>query len=105
MPLTAKDRLTALQSGEVDVLARKTTGSSSARHVAVAWFQRNYFDGQGFIVRKALKLNSALELGDAAVCVQQGTDDLVVPRQLFPRQQDEAQDRYLCNRDQGSEAY
>src|SRR5947199_291630 len=33
----------------------------------------NYFDGQGFLVRKALKVNSALELNDAAVCVQQGT--------------------------------
>src|SRR3974390_2400228 len=33
----------------------------------------NYYDGQGFIVRKVLKVNSALELGDASICVQQGT--------------------------------
>src|SRR5690349_16865029 len=74
VPLTAKDRFTALQSGEVDVLARNTTWSSS-RDTALGlnFTGVNYYDGQGFIVRKALKVNSALELNDAAVCVQQGT--------------------------------
>src|SRR5437868_9527430 len=74
VPLTAKDRFTALQSGEVDVLARNTTWSSS-RDTALGlnFTGVNYYDGQGFLVRKALKVNSALELSDAAVCVQQGT--------------------------------
>jgi general L-amino acid transport system substrate-binding protein len=74
VPLNAKDRFTALQSGEVDVLARNTTWTSS-RDTALGlnFTGVNYYDGQGFIVRKSLKLNSALELGDAAVCVQQGT--------------------------------
>jgi general L-amino acid transport system substrate-binding protein len=74
VPLTAKDRFTALQSGEVDVLARNTTWTSSRdTSLGLNFAAVNYYDGQGFMVRKALKLNSALELGDAAVCVQQGT--------------------------------
>jgi general L-amino acid transport system substrate-binding protein len=72
--LTAKDRFTALQSGEVDVLARNTTWTSSRDTANGMNFTGiNYYDGQQFIVRKSLKLNSALELSDAAVCVQQGT--------------------------------
>ena len=72
--LTAKDRFVALQSGDVDVLARNTTwtlqrdAQFSLKATAV-----NYFDGQGFIIRKDLKVNSALELNDATICVQQGT--------------------------------
>ncbi len=74
IPLTAKDRFTALQSGEVDVLLRNTTWTSSRDTTNGLNFTGiNYFDGQGFLVRKALKVNSAMELNDAAVCVQQGT--------------------------------
>jgi general L-amino acid transport system substrate-binding protein len=74
VPLTAKDRFTALQSGEVDTLIRNTTWTSSRDTVNGLNFTGvNYYDGQGFMVRKALKVNSALELNDAAVCVQQGT--------------------------------
>jgi general L-amino acid transport system substrate-binding protein len=74
VPLTAKDRFTALQSGEVDLLVRNTTWTSSRdTSLGLIFTGVNYYDGQGFIVRKSLKLNSALELGDAAVCVQQGT--------------------------------
>ena len=72
--LTAKDRFTALQSGDVDVLARNTTWTSSREtQLGLHATGPNYYDGQGFIVRKALKVNSALELSDASVCVQQGT--------------------------------
>src|SRR6476646_7855029 len=68
VPLSAKDRFTALQSGEVDLLARNTTWTSSrdtslGRNLTGV----NYSDGQGFMVRKSLKVNSALELNDAAV--------------------------------------
>ena len=74
IPLTAKDRFTALQSGEVDVLARNTTWTSSRdTSLGLNFTAVNYYDGQGFMVRKALKVNSALELNDAAICVQQGT--------------------------------
>jgi general L-amino acid transport system substrate-binding protein len=72
--LTAKDRFTALQSGDVDVLARNTTWTSSREaQLGLNATAVNYYDGQGFIVRRDLKVNSALELNDATVCVQQGT--------------------------------
>ena len=74
VPLSAKDRFTALQSGEVDVLARNTTWTSSRdTSLGLNFTGVNYYDGQGFMVRKALKVNSALELNGASVCVQQGT--------------------------------
>jgi len=74
VPLSAKDRFTALQSGEVDVLARNTTWTSSRdTSLGLNFTGVDYYDGQGFLVRKALKVNSALELNGASVCVQQGT--------------------------------
>src|SRR5664280_2029017 len=74
VPLSAKDRFTALQSGEVDLLARNTTWTSSRdTSLGLNFTGVNYYDGQGFMVRKALKVNSALELNGASVCVQQGT--------------------------------
>jgi general L-amino acid transport system substrate-binding protein len=74
VPLSAKDRFTALQSGEVDVLVRNTTWTSSRdSSLGLTFTGVDYYDGQGFMVRKSLKVNSALELGDASVCVQQGT--------------------------------
>ncbi len=73
-PLAAKDRFTALQSGEVDVLVRNTTWTVSRDTTNGATFGAvNYYDGQGFIVRKGLNVKSALELNGATVCVQQGT--------------------------------
>jgi general L-amino acid transport system substrate-binding protein len=71
---TGKDRFTALQSGEIDVLSRNTTWTL-ARDTALGlnWAAITYFDGQGFIVRKSLNVKSTLELNDAAVCVAQGT--------------------------------
>ncbi len=74
VPLSAKDRFTALQSGEVDVLVRNTTWTSSRdTSLGLSFTGVNYYDGQGFMVRKSLKVNSALELDGASVCVQQGT--------------------------------
>jgi general L-amino acid transport system substrate-binding protein len=74
VPLTAANRFTALQSGEVDVLARNTTWTMSRdTSLGIDFAAVNYYDGQGFMVRKVLKVSSALELNDASVCVQQGT--------------------------------
>jgi general L-amino acid transport system substrate-binding protein len=74
VPLSAKDRFTALQAGDVDVLARNTTWTLSRdTQLGLNATGVNYYDGQGFLIRKSLKVNSALELNDAAVCVQQGT--------------------------------
>ncbi len=73
-PLSAKDRFTALQSGEIDVLSRNTTWTQS-REVGQGFLfgAVTYYDGQGFMVRKKLNVNSAMELSGASVCVQQGT--------------------------------
>jgi len=74
VPLSAKDRFTALQSGEIDVLSRNTTWTLSRDTSLGANFTGvSYYDGQGFLVKKSLKVNSALELNSASVCVQTGT--------------------------------
>jgi len=74
VPLSAKDRFTALQSGEVDVLVRTTTWTLSRdTSLGLNFAGINYFDGQGFMVRKKLGVKSVLELGGASVCTQQGT--------------------------------
>jgi general L-amino acid transport system substrate-binding protein len=74
VPLSTKDRFTALQSGEVDLLARDTTWTISRdSSLGLNFAGVNYYDGQRFMVRKALNVNSALELKGASVCVQQGT--------------------------------
>ena len=74
VPLTSKDRFTALQSGEVDVLSRNTSWTLSRdTSLGLDFTAVNFYDGQGFMVHKSLKVSSALELNDAAVCVQQGT--------------------------------
>jgi general L-amino acid transport system substrate-binding protein len=74
VPLTSKDRFTALQSGEVDVLSRNTSWTLSRdTSLGLDFTAVNFYDGEGFMVHKSLKVSSALELNDAAVCVQQGT--------------------------------
>src|SRR6059036_2484780 len=74
VPLSAKDRFTALQSGEIDLLSRNTTWTLSRDTSLGANFTGvTYYDGQGFMVKKSLKVNSALELNSASVCVQTGT--------------------------------
>ncbi|MFL5104583.1 MAG: amino acid ABC transporter substrate-binding protein [Xanthobacteraceae bacterium] len=73
-PLSTKDRFTALQSGEIDVLARNSTWTLARdTSLGLNFAAVNYYDGQGFMVRKALKVNSALELNGASVCTQTGT--------------------------------
>ena len=73
-PLTAKERFTALQSGEIDILSRNTTWTL-VRDTALGlnFAGVNYYDGQGFMVRKSLGVKHALELGGAAVCTNLGT--------------------------------
>jgi len=74
VPLTAKTRFTALQSGEIDVLTRnctQTLGRESA--LGLNFAQVNYYDGQGFLIPKKLGVKSAKELDGATVCVLPGT--------------------------------
>ena len=73
-PLSTKDRFTALQSGEIDVLSRNTTWTLSRdSSLGFTFGPITYYDGQAFMVRKALKVNSALELNGASICTQTGT--------------------------------
>jgi general L-amino acid transport system substrate-binding protein len=74
VPLAAQNRFTPLKSGAIDVLSRDTTWTMS-REVAigVVFAGVNYYDGQGFLVRSALKAETALELGGTKICVQKGT--------------------------------
>ncbi|PIE56480.1 MAG: amino acid ABC transporter substrate-binding protein [Desulfobulbus propionicus] len=74
IPLTAKTRMTALQSGEIDVLTRNLTQTLS-RDTAMGldFVHVNYYDGQGFLIAKNLGVTSAKELDGATVCVLPGT--------------------------------
>ena len=73
-PLSAKERFTALQSGEIDVLSRNTTWTMTRdTTLGLNFTAVTYYDGQGFMVRKSLGVASALELGGASVCTNTGT--------------------------------
>lgn len=74
VPLNAQQRLTALQSGEIDMLARNTTftltrDASLGLHATVV----TYYDGQGFMVPAKTNIKSAKQLKGQTVCVQSGT--------------------------------
>jgi len=74
VPLNAKERFTALQSGEIDALVRGTTWTLTRdTSLGLNFAGVNYYDGQGFMVSKKLGVKSALELDGAAVCIQSGT--------------------------------
>lgn len=74
VPLNAQQRFTALQSGEIDLLARNTTVTQSRdTSLGVIHAGVNFYDGQGFLVSKDLGVKSAKDLNDATICMQQGT--------------------------------
>jgi general L-amino acid transport system substrate-binding protein len=73
-PLTAQQRFTALQSGEIDMLARNTTWTLTRdASLGIAFTGVNFYDGQAFMVPKNLNVTSAKQLKGATVCVQSGT--------------------------------
>ena len=74
VPLTAKERLTALQNGEIDLLSRSTTWTHTRdTSLGLNFAGVNYYDGQGFLVSKNIGVTSAKELDGATVCIQAGT--------------------------------
>lgn len=74
VPLSAKERLVALQSGEIDILSRNTTTTMSRdAGLGVNFIDPIYYDGQGFMVRKDLGVKDAKELDGAAACTNTGT--------------------------------
>ncbi len=73
-PLSAKERFTALSTGEIDVLSRNTTWTMTRdTTMGLNFAGVSYYDGQGFMVRKSLGVSSALELSGASVCTNTGT--------------------------------
>jgi len=73
-PLSAKERFTALSSGEIDILSRNTTWTLTRdTQLGLNFTGTNYYDGQGMMVPKALGVKSALELSGAAICTNTGT--------------------------------
>lgn len=77
-PLSTVQRIAALQNGEVDLLARDTTWTMS-RDTALGlnFVGVNYYDGQGFMVRKDINITSALQLSKARICVQADTTSVL----------------------------
>ncbi len=74
VPLTAQQRFTALQSGEIDILSRNTTWTLQRdTELGLNFGPVVYYDGQGFIAPKKLNVKSAKELNGATICVQPGT--------------------------------
>jgi general L-amino acid transport system substrate-binding protein len=74
VPLSAQQRFTALQSGEVDVLSRNTTWTLQRdTQLGLTFAPVTFYDGQGFMVPKKLGVKSAKELNGATICVQPGT--------------------------------
>ncbi len=73
-PLNAKSRFTALQSGEVDLLSRRSTWTMTRdTSLGLSFAATNFYDGQGFLVRKSLGISSALDLAGSSVCTTTGT--------------------------------
>ena len=74
VPLSSETRFTALSAGEVDMLARTSTWTFSRdTDLKLDFVGVNYYDGQGFMVKKSLGVSSAKELDGATVCIQTGT--------------------------------
>ncbi len=72
--LTAKERFTALQSGEIDLLSRSTTWTNTRdTSLGLNFAGVNYYDGQGFLINKDIGVNSTKELDGATICIQAGT--------------------------------
>lgn len=73
-PLTAKERFTALQSGEIDMLSRNTTWTLTRdASLGLNFAGVNYYDGQGFLINKGIGVDDASQLSGATICIQSGT--------------------------------
>ena len=74
VPLSSSQRFTALQSGEIDMLARNTTWTMTRDTTQGAMFvATSYYDGQGFVVPKEFGIKTIKELDGASICIQSGT--------------------------------
>ncbi|GEP53147.1 amino acid ABC transporter substrate-binding protein [Reyranella soli] len=86
VPLTAVQRFTALQSGEVDVLARNATWTyQRSAQLGLTFTGVNYYDGTAFLVAKSSPAKQARDLNGGTICAQSGTDTLVGVQDYFSR--------------------
>ena len=90
LSINAKDRPTILASGEIDVLIRNTTWTMSRELGGMFFTGINYYDGQGFMVRKKLGIDFGVEARRRIRLRAAGHHDRTQPRRLFPRQPHEA---------------
>jgi general L-amino acid transport system substrate-binding protein len=73
-PLNAKSRFTALQTGEIDLLSRRSTWTMTRdTSLGLSFAATNFYDGQGFLVRKSLSVSSAVQLAGSSICATTGT--------------------------------
>jgi len=88
VPLSSKERFTALQSGDIDVLIRNT-GWTMARDTGLGLTAVgfNYYDGQGFMInaKRLPDIKSIADLSGAAICVQSGTSTELTLADYFRR--------------------
>ena len=74
VPLNSQQRFSALQAGEIDILARNTTWTLTRdASLGFNFTTITYYDGQGFLVPKKIKVTSAKQLKGATICTQAGT--------------------------------
>ncbi|MDT8879289.1 amino acid ABC transporter substrate-binding protein [Halomonas saccharevitans] len=84
-PLTAKERFTALQSGEIDVLSRNTTWTATRDNsLGLNFTATTFYDGQGFMVAKDLGLEGPKQFDGASICIQSGTTHELNLADYFP---------------------
>jgi general L-amino acid transport system substrate-binding protein len=106
VPLGSKERFTALQSGEIDLLVRNSTWTFSRENdIGLSFVAVNYYDGQGFMVRKELGVDSALKLSGATICVQTGTTTEKNLADYFRTNKLELKTVVFDNADQARSAY
>lgn len=105
-PLTARERFKALQEGKIDILSRNTTWNMSRdTSMKIGFTGINYYDGQGFMVRKALGARSALELDGVDVCVTEKTTSELNLKEYFDVNGMKYQPVYVETPEAGRRAY
>ena len=72
-PTTAAERGPSMQSGDIDIMSRNTTWTTTRDATWGNFAQTMFYDGQGFMIKKDYGVDSAMELEGASICVQQGT--------------------------------
>ena len=106
VPLTADNRFEALRSGRVDVLWRSTSWTMTRDAEGdFAFAGINYYDGQGFLVRRSLNLSSAAELNTARICVQAGSTSQLNVGDYFRSRGIEYNEVEFPNEEEARQAY